>query len=290
MTRIIKSLSEIAEDYDVLLCDLWGCLHNGRSPFWPAVEALRSVRAQGGTVVLLTNAPRSRLQIEIQLDGIGVPRDCWDVITTSGDSARAAMFRGAVGSRVWFIGSKTDLTVFEPLKITEDPIEIVHTAPDEADGIVCCGPEDPNADPEVYRPEFASLIERDVPLLCFNPDIVVDFGARRQWCAGALAQLYTSMGGKSRYCGKPHPPIYDLARQRLSALGKGVPNSRILAIGDGIATDVAGAAGQGMDALFVTGGLAAKETATVVHPDQFALTDYLERENYHPRYSIGFLR
>jgi len=290
MTLIIETLAEVSDGYDVVFCDLWGCLHNGRSPFWPAVEALRGVRARGGTVVLLTNAPRSRLQVGKQLDGIGVPRDCWDVITTSGDSARAAMFRGTVGSKVWFIGSERDLSVFEPLKIIDDPVGIIRVEPQNAEGIVCCGPENPYADPEVYRSRFASLAERDVPLLCFNPDIVVDYGARRQWCAGALARLYTDIGGTSHYCGKPHPPIYDLARQRLSALGRDAPDSRILAIGDGIATDIAGAAGEGLDALFVTGGLAAKETGTVEQPDPVTLTGYLEKENYDPIYSIGFLR
>ncbi len=290
MTRIIESLTDIVHGYDVLYCDLWGCLHNGRCPHWPAVEALRRARARGSVVVLLTNAPRSRLQVEMQLDGIGVPRDCWDVITTSGDSARAAMFRGAVGSRVWFIGSERDLSVFEPLRIIDDPVEIVRTQPEDAEGIVCCGPEDPYAAPEVYRSRFSRLVERDLPLLCFNPDIIVDYGTRRQWCAGALARLYTSMGGTSHYFGKPHPPIYDLARQRLAVLGRDVPDSRILAIGDGIATDVAGATGEGIDVLFVTGGLAAEETGTVEHPDPAALKNYLERENYDPLYSIGFLR
>ncbi len=290
MTRIIESLAEVVHDYDVLLCDLWGCLHDGRRPYWPAVEALRGARAGGSTVALLTNAPRSRLQVETQLDGIGVPRDCWDVITTSGDSARAAMFRGAVGSRVWFIGGERDLSVFEPLRIVDRPVEIVRTRPEEAEGIVCCGPEDPYADPEVYRPRFADPVERGLPLLCFNPDIVVDFGVRRQWCAGALARLYTSMGGTSRYFGKPHPPIYDLARRRLAAMDRNVPDSRVLAIGDGMATDIAGAAGEGIDALFVTGGLAARETGTVERPDPVALKDYLKRENYDPLYSIGFLR
>lgn len=290
MTRIIESLEEISPGYDALFCDLWGCLHNGRRPFWPAVEALRAAKARGLTVVLLTNAPRSRFEVEKQLDGIGVPRDCWDVITTSGDSARAAMFRGVVGSRVWFIGSERDLSVFEPLRIIENPVEIDLSPPDDAEGIVCCGPEDPYADPEVYRPRFADAVDRDLPLLCFNPDIVVDFGTRRQWCAGALAQLYTSMGGESHYFGKPHPPIYYLARRRLAALGRNASDRRILAVGDGIATDVAGAAGEGIDALFVTGGLAAEETGTVEQPDAVALNRYLERENYDPPYSIGFLR
>ncbi len=290
MTRIIESLKEIVHSYDVLLCDLWGCLHNGRLPYWAAVEALRGARAGGSTVVLLTNAPRSRIEVEKQLVGIGVPQDCWDVITTSGDSARAAMFRGAAGSRVWFIGNERDLPIFEPLRIIDNPVKIVRTRPEDAEGIVCCGPEDPYADPECYRPRFINPVDRGLPLLCFNPDIVVDYGTRRQWCAGALARLYTSMGGTSHYFGKPHPPIYDLARQRLAAMGKDASKGRILAIGDGIATDVAGAMGEGIDALFVTGGLAVEETGTAEQPDPAALRGYLERENFDPKFSIGFLR
>ncbi len=290
MTRIVSSLAEISQRYDVLLCDLWGCVHNGHQPFAPAVAALQQYRAGGGTVVLLTNAPRSRHEVEKQLDRIGVPRDAWDVITTSGDSARAAMFTGAAGDKVWFIGYERDLTVFEPLHIIDNPTPVQRVDLDQATGIVCCGPEDPYADPALYRPQFLYAKQKGLPLLCFNPDIVVDYGERRQWCAGALAQLYTEMGGQSLYFGKPHPPIYDLARRRLAQLGKDAPNERILAVGDGMQTDIAGAMGEDIDALFVTGGLAAQETGTVDQPDPDKLTNWLAKQNYDPLYSIGFLR
>ncbi|MDJ0823865.1 MAG: TIGR01459 family HAD-type hydrolase [Rhodobacter sp.] len=290
MTQIITELAEISHRYDVLLCDLWGCLHNGRKPFPAAVAALQAFRAKGGSVVLLTNAPRPRVEVAKQLDTIGVPRDAWDVIVTSGDSARAAMFEGVVGERVWFIGYEKDLAVFEPLHIIDNPVDVRRVPLDQATGIVCCGPEDPYADPAVYRPQFLYAKQKGLKLLCFNPDIVVDFGERRQWCAGALAQLYTEMGGESLYFGKPHPPIYDLARRRLAALGKLAPDARILAIGDGLKTDVAGAIGEDLDVVFVTGGLAAEETGTKAQPDPEALTAYLEKEALDPMYSIGFLR
>ncbi len=161
---------------------------------------------------------------------------------------------------------------------------------EEAEGIVCTGPVDPYADPAVNRPDFLYAKTNGLKLLCANPDIVVDFGDRRQWCAGALAQLYTEMGGECLYFGKPHPPIYDLARRRLAALGKLPPDSRILAIGDGIRTDVQGAMGEDIDALFITGGLAAEETETTDQPDPKALSAYLEKEMFDPIYSIGFLR
>ncbi|MCG6902124.1 MAG: TIGR01459 family HAD-type hydrolase [Rhodobacter sp.] len=290
MTQIISTLADISDRYDAVFCDLWGCLHNGRAPFPSAVKALQDFRAKGGTVVLLTNAPRARALVAIQLQKLGVPDDCWDVITTSGDSARFAMFQGAVGQKVFFIGYESDLTFFEPLKIAENAVEIERVPLDQAEGIVCLGPVDPYADPAAYRPEFLYAKQKGMKLLCANPDVIVDVGEKRQWCAGALAALYTEMGGTSLYFGKPHPPIYDLARRRLAALGKLPSDHRILAIGDGIKTDVSGAMGEDLDVLFITGGLAAKETKTVEQPDADALTRYLETEKYDPLYSIGFLR
>ncbi len=290
MTRIITALADVSDHYDAVLCDLWGCLHNGRRAFPEAVKALQAFRAKGGTVVLLTNAPRPRAQVAEQLDGLDVPRDCWDVIVTSGDSARTAMFRGAVGRKVFFIGYERDLTFFEVPRIVEDPVEIQRVPLDQAEGLVVTGPEDPYADPAVYRPQFLYAKQKGMKLLCANPDIVVDFGERRQWCAGALAQLYSEMGGESLYFGKPHPPIYDLARRRLAAMDRPVPDTRILAIGDGIRTDVAGAMGEDIEVLFIAGGLAAEETGTRHQPDNKALSAYLAKEKYSPRYAIGFLR
>ncbi|MEL7115090.1 MAG: TIGR01459 family HAD-type hydrolase [Pseudomonadota bacterium] len=290
MTQIVTSLAEVSDQYDVLLCDLWGCVHNGREVFPEAITALRAFKAKGGTVVLLTNAPRPRSEVERQLERLGLPRDTWDVITTSGDSARAAMFRGAAGSKVYFMGYERDLTVFEPLHIVDDPVEITRVPLDQAEGIVCCGPVDPYADPDTYRPELLYAKQLGLPLLCFNPDIVVDFGDRRQWCAGKLAQMYTEMGGTSLYFGKPHPPIYDLARRRLAAMDVTVPENRILCVGDGILTDVAGAMGEDLDALFITGGLAADETKTDTQPDPAALEAYLASQDYTPQYAVGFLR
>jgi HAD superfamily hydrolase (TIGR01459 family) len=146
------------------------------------------------------------------------------------------------------------------------------------------------ADPDVMRPQFLYAKQKGLKLLCANPDIVVDRGDVREWCAGALAKLYTEMGGESLYFGKPHPPIYDLARRRLSALEVDVSDDRILCIGDGVLTDIAGAMGEDIDSLFITGGLAASETKTGQQPDATALNDYLQKEISSPTYSIGFLR
>ncbi|MDF1726717.1 MAG: TIGR01459 family HAD-type hydrolase [Sulfitobacter sp.] len=290
MTRIIENLSEISHQYDALFVDLWGCVHNGVTAFPAAVEALRQFRAEGGKVVLLTNAPRPRGDVQEQITGFGVTEDSWDTIATSGDSARAAMFRGTVGKKVFFIGQPQDQTFFEPLALVENPVEITQVPLEEAEGIVCTGPFDPHAEPAELRPQFLYAKQKGLKLLCANPDIVVDRGETREWCAGALAQLYTEMGGESLYFGKPHPPIYDLARRRLAEVGKPVSDDRILCIGDGVQTDVSGAMGEDLDSLFITGGLAAKETITMTQPEAEALEHYLTEKQVSPTYSIGFLR
>ncbi|KIN62043.1 HAD-superfamily subfamily IIA hydrolase [Sulfitobacter noctilucicola] len=290
MTRIIENLSEISAQYDALFVDLWGCVHNGVDAFPDACAALQQYRAEGGKVVLLTNSPRPRAGVEKQIVHFGVPDDAWDTIATSGDSARSAMFQGAVGSKVFFIGQPGEEKFFQPLNLLDDPLEMQQVPLEEAEGIVCTGPEDPMADPSVMRPQFLYAKQKGLKLLCANPDIVVDRGETREWCAGALAQLYTEMGGESLYFGKPHPPIYDLARRRLAALGKPVSDDRILCIGDGVLTDIKGAMGEDIDSLFITGGLAATETKTTVQPEADALSTYLQKEMSAPTYSIGFLR
>lgn len=289
MTRIIESLTEISASYDAMFVDLWGCVHNGHKPFQAAVDALKAYRAQGGVVVLVTNAPRHREAVAKQLDKIGVDPAAWDTIATSGDSARSAMFRGVIGEKVWFMGQPHDLSFFDPLKIIEDPVDIQRVPLDQAEGIACCGPEDPMADPSVHRPQLLYAKQMGLKLLCANPDIVVDRGEVREWCAGAIAQLYTEMGGESLYFGKPHPPIYDLARRRLSAI-KDVSDDRILCVGDGVHTDISGAMGENLDSLFISGGLAAEETGTTTQPDPELLDAYLAEHASNPTFSIGFLR
>jgi len=173
--------------------------------------------------------------------------------------------------------------------VVEKPLQIERVDLDAAEGIVCTGPFDSLADPAVMRPQFLLAKQRGLKLLCANPDIVVDRGEQREWCAGALARLYTEMGGESLYFGKPHPPIYDLARRRLAELGTDISDSRILAIGDGVLTDIAGAMGEDLDSLFISGGLAAAETKTGTNPDESALRAYLDREMSNPTFTIGQL-
>ncbi|WP_375280144.1 TIGR01459 family HAD-type hydrolase [Pseudooctadecabacter sp.] len=291
MPQIITAFSEISTQYDVAFVDLWGCIHNGLTPFQDAVAAMKTYRAAGGTVVLVTNSPRPWDSVAKQITDMGVDPDSWDAIATSGDSARAAMYRGIVGQKIWFMGeTPRDDDFFKPLSIIENPVDIQKVPLEEAEGIVCCGPFDTQADPAVNRPEFLYAKTKGLKLLCANPDIIVDRGETREWCAGALAALYTEMGGESLYFGKPHPPIYDLARRRYAALPQSMNDPRIIAIGDGIRTDILGGQMEDIDTLFITGGLAAAETKTDIQPDEAALNAYIETEKVTPTYCIGFLR
>lgn len=290
MVRIVSALADISDRYDALFCDLWGCLHDGIAPFPDAVAALQTFRSKGGKVVLLTNAPRPRSDVAKQLDRMGVPRDTWDTIATSGDSARLAMYQSVVGTRVYHIGEERDLNFFQPLALVDDCPTIERVPLDEAEGIVCTGLRDALEDPATYRPEFLYAKQKGLKLLCANPDVIVDRGETREWCAGALAALYTEMGGESLYFGKPHPPVYDLSRRRLAKLGTDIPDGRILAVGDGIATDIRGAMGEDIDSLFITGGIARAETKTVDDPDPQALDAFLAREMTTSTYAIGQLR
>ncbi|ART99494.1 TIGR01459 family HAD-type hydrolase [Yoonia vestfoldensis] len=291
MTRIIDNFAAIADQYDVAFVDLWGCMHNGISAFPEAVAAMQAFRAGGGKVVLVTNSPRPWESVARQIFAMGVPEDAWDAIATSGDSARAAMFRGIVGQKVYFMGeSPRDDDFFTPLRIIENPVDIQRVPLDQAEGIVCCGPFDPMADIAVNRADFLYAKTKGLKLLCANPDIVVDRGEVREWCAGALAALYTEMGGESLYFGKPHPPIYDLARRRMAQLADLPQDPRIIAIGDGVHTDILGAMQEEIDSLFITGGLAMVETQTKTQPEAKALDQFLTLAQTSATYAIGFLR
>lgn len=292
MTQIITRLDQISARYDALLVDLWGCLHNGFKPFREAVTALQHYRESGGKVLLLTNSPRPRPSVIRQLDKIGVPRGLYDDVAASGDAAQFALAAGAVGYNVYHLGPQRDLGFFDDLP--QDLLcgkTINRVTLDRADGIVCTGLFDDDVEsPDDYRATFLAAKNRGLKLLCANPDIMVDKGDQRIYCAGALAQAYSDMGGESLYFGKPHPAIYDLAQQRLTALGREIDNERILAIGDGINTDIRGAIAEDMDSLFITGGLAALETGTVDQPDPEKLETFLSNAQLSPQYAMGHLR
>lgn len=291
MTQIIRSLSEIAGQYDALFCDLWGCLHNGIAPFPTAVSALQSFRAGGGKVILLTNAPRPKSSVIKQLDKMGLPRDAWDDVATSGDAAQFAMLSGAVGQRVYHIGAPKDEPFFTDFE--EDIAHLVQGAKitrvplTEAEGIVCTGlADDLTETPADYRATLLMGKMKGLKMLCANPDIVVDLGDARIWCAGALAKDYEEMGATALYYGKPHPPVYDLARRRL-----GLNDPRILCVGDGIGTDVQGGLAEGLDTLFITGGIAASNFGPDSdNPDKDLLENWLMGQQLSPTWAIGHLR
>ncbi len=297
MTRIIASIAEVSDQYDALFCDLWGCLHDGRRPYPAATTALRAFRARGGRVLLLTNAPRPKPSVQAQLDHLGVPRECYDEIVSSGDAAQYALITGAVGRRVHHIGPEKDRVFFTdlsddllPTAVAEPPLTLVPL--DRAEGIICTGlVDDQTETPDDYRATLLYAKAKGLKLLCANPDIVVDYGDKRLFCAGAIAREYDRMGGESLYFGKPHPPIYDLARRRLAALAGTTDDLRLLAIGDGVTTDVQGAVAEGIDVVFVTGGIAAENFGPdPENPDQALLDAWLGDLELDATYAIGRLR
>lgn len=294
MTQIINNLAEISDPYDAVLCDLWGCLHNGIKPFAEAVVALEQFRDTGKIVHLLTNSPRPASSVYPQLDDIGVARDLYQGITASGDASRAALASGAYGKKVYHVGPDRDEAFFQGVS-TEDfyqGIDVERVSLEEAEGLVCTGLFDDSTEtPDDYRALFLEGKNRGLKMLCANPDIQVDRGDKRIYCAGALAQAYNDMGGVAHNFGKPHPPIYLLAYQRLAAIaGHEIAPKKILCIGDGINTDIRGAIGEDLDSLFITGGLAAAETGTDGQPDLAKLDAFLTNVQLTPRYSMGHLR
>jgi HAD superfamily hydrolase (TIGR01459 family) len=288
MTRIIRSLEEVDPGYNVLFCDLWGCLHDGTRALPEAVSALHRFKARGGAVVLLTNSPRPAASVASQLEGLGAPDSCYDVIVSSGDAAQQAMAAGHFGRRVYHIGPERDLAFF--VDTEGRPFDVERVCLEEADGIICTGLFDDRSEtPEHYRATILQARERGLRLLCANPDIVVDVGDLRIYCAGAIAQAYSAAGGQSFYFGKPHPPIYALARDRLAeAAGLNPEAQDILCVGDGIATDIGGAMGEGLDSIFVTGGLAAEDTGTTATtgPDPEKLQRFLGEARMAPKYAM----
>lgn len=287
MSQIIQSLSEIADQYDAVLCDVWGCFHNGVRPYAAAEQALKSFREAGGCAVLLTNAPRPENAVLKQLHAMKADEGAWDAIASSGGAARASVRDGDWGRKVYHIGTPgRDDAFFEGAGVEKVRME-------EADSLVCTGlRNDRTETPADYEDELTEAKLRGLKFLCANPDLVVDVEDERRYCAGALAMQYREKGGEVTEYGKPHPQIYDYARRVIAeASGKAVSDDRILCIGDGIRTDVAGAIGEGLDCLFVSGGLAAEECGPdVENPQPDLVEQYLARHQLSPRYTIGRLR
>jgi HAD superfamily hydrolase (TIGR01459 family) len=248
--EIIPGLSAIADRYDVVLCDVWGVIHNGRTSFAAACDALVKFRERHGPVVLISNAPRPSKAVIPQLDTLGVPRDAWSAFVTSGDATRDLLSARAPGP-VWAIGPKTDAPLYEGLPLR-------FAGPEDAAFISCSGLyNDEQETPDDYRADLAVAAERNLTMVCANPDRLVHRGTKLIWCAGGLADLYEELGGpKAIMAGKPYASIYDLAlREARSLAGSDLDPRRVLCIGDGAPTDLLGANNQGLDVLFVAGGL-----------------------------------
>ncbi len=250
----VSGLSALSADYDVILSDVWGVVHDGRTHTPSAADALTRFRQKGGTVVLITNAPRPRAPIVKMLDAFGLPRSAYDSIVSSGDvTVDLVCARGA--APLHHIGPPKDLSLFDTVaaRIGEKP-PLLPLA--QADYVVCTGLFDDYGDPEPYLPTLAAMKERDLPMICANPDIVVHVGDDLLWCAGALAERYEGLGGRVVMAGKPHAIIYEAALKEAERIrGAAVDRAKILAVGDGLFTDIRGAAAQGFDALFVTSGI-----------------------------------
>ncbi len=248
----LDRFSTIADRYDVVLCDVWGVVHNGLTAHREACEALVRFRAGGGTVILITNAPRPSQWVIHQLDRFSVPREAYDGVTTSGDVTREVV-AGRNGA-VFHIGPERDATIFDGLNVCFAPV-------DEAAYTVCSGLfDDTTETPDHYRDLMETMRGRGLFMVCANPDLVVERGNELLYCAGAIADLYASMGGEVLYAGKPHRPIYQAALAKAAvARGAAAPAGRTLAIGDSLRTDIAGARALGIDGLFVSGGIHAEE-------------------------------
>jgi len=253
----VGGLAELAAAYPVLFCDVWGVLHDGIRAYPQACAALIAYREGGGTAILLTNAPRRKADVVAQLDGFGVPRSAYDDIVTSGDTARDTL-AARPGARIFHVGAARDLPIYAGL-----PIELVGEA--LCDLISCTGLfDDDRETPEDYDDRLAAWRARDLPMVCANPDIVVERGSRLLWCAGALAERYRKLGGKTTVIGKPFPSVYEAALARVSPRPA---KTQVLAIGDGLNTDVRGAFDNGIDAVFVTGGIHAADFGDRGAPD-----------------------
>jgi len=279
--RFAERLRDFVGDVDVLLSDIWGVVHNGLVAFSEACEALQRFREQGGTVILITNAPRPADSVQRQLHKLGVKDETYDAIVSSGDLTRHFV-ADHPGQKMFWLGPERDNSIYRGLDPVLAPLE-------QADYIVCTGLfDDETESAENYRAMMLQARERKLTLVCANPDIVVERGDRLIYCAGAIAELYLELGGDVIFYGKPHRPIY----QRAIALaaerrGRAVQLGRVLAIGDSVRTDLAGAHGFGIDCLFVTRGIHAEDFAGI---DQLDPASVKELFGHPPRALMRELR
>jgi HAD superfamily hydrolase (TIGR01459 family) len=254
IVRQISGLSEISGAYDAILCDIWGVLHNGVASVSTASETLVSFRRRGGVVVLISNAPRPSPSIQRQVLKLGVSPQAFDAVATSGD-VTIGLIEQQTGDRVLHIGPERDLSLFAAAEGTGARPRLVPL--EDADYALCTGLRNDEIETvNDYERELQAMAIRGMPMICANPDIVIHRGETLVYCAGALAHRYEDLGGPVVYAGKPYGPIYERALALAGQIrGEPVEKRRVLAIGDGMRTDIIGATRAGLDALFVTGGI-----------------------------------
>ena len=279
--RFVEGLRDLVGGLEVVLSDIWGVVHNGLVAFPEACAALHTFRKQGGTVILITNAPRPADSVQRQLRKLGVADDTYDAIVSSGDLTRQFV-ADHPGRKMYWIGPERDSSLHRGLDMVLAPLE-------QADYIVCTGLfDDETESAEDYRTMMLQARDRNLTLICANPDIVVERGDRLIYCAGAIAELYRELGGAVIFYGKPHRPIYERAMQLAAGKnGHTAELGRVLAIGDSVRTDLAGAHGFGIDCLFVTRGIHAEEFAGV---DQLDPASVKELFGHPPRALIRELK
>jgi len=277
LPSIISHFASLAPAYDVLLCDVWGVVHNGVAATLESCDALMRFRDQGGTVILITNAPRPGDVVVEFIERLKVPRAAYDGIISSGDVTRAEIAERA-GKSIFHIGPQRDLPIFDGLDVRVAPVE-------SADYVVCSGLFDDTIEtPHDYHDLIEEMRRRELLMICANPDIVVERGEQLVYCAGAIADLYATAGGEVLFAGKPYRPIYELAlscAQRLRA--QAVDHRRVLAIGDSVRTDLKGAVAFDIDCLFVTAGIHAEELGGRESPDPAALGDVFAAAGLYPK-------
>ena len=276
MAKRIQNLSEAIGEYDVVLSDVWGVVHNGVEAFPQSCAALGAAREAGATVVLITNSPRPAPGVITQMKQLGVPDGTYDRIVTSGDVTQHLIVEGP--KKVFLIGPDRDLNLFDGLGV-----EV--SSKDDADCIVCTGFFDDEKEvPEDYTDILTAFAKREVPLICANPDLVVERGHKIIPCAGAVAAYYEQLGGKIRVAGKPHRPIYEAALDAAREARGDFPMNRVLAIGDGMPTDVRGALAYGLDLLYISAGIHVAEYTINGQTDEAILQAWLKQENATPKY------
>jgi HAD superfamily hydrolase (TIGR01459 family) len=285
MTTFLDRLGALQNAYDILLCDIWGVVHNGETAFAESCAALAEWRAKKGPVILISNSPRPSPGVVEQMDDLGVPRAAWSDIVTSGDVTRVLLIERRAAP-VFVLGPERDEPLYEGLGLRFAPLE-------DAAFICCTGLVDDEVEtPEDYRAMLTVAATRDLEMICANPDIVVQRGDRMIPCGGALARLYGELGGRTVMAGKPHPPIYERCLVVAEDLiGRPVDRARVLAIGDGVATDIAGANGQGLDVLFIGGGIHGSAAVTRDgRLDEAATLATLTASGVTARYAMAALR